>query len=165
VIVVTPFLPSAAAVSAAQAHLLAVGAARASILGPESTAAQLAQFVTFALSHVAVTDSLSGSALFANGSARLAPAAVRVLTPLIAPLRKAGATAVINGYASTTGRRTANCLLSAARAARVAAFFESRGIPASSLDVVGHGASDLVAAGPSGANRRVVVVIEEPAAP
>jgi len=111
-----------------------------------------------------ITETLSGAALFANGSARLSPSAARVLTPLLAPLREAGAAAVINGYASTPGTSRANYLLSYARAAAVAAFLEQHGIPASSLDAIGHGATDLVAVGPSGANRRVVVVIEEPAA-
>jgi outer membrane protein OmpA-like peptidoglycan-associated protein len=50
----------------------------------------------------------------------------------------------------------------AARAARTALFFEADGVPASSLAVVGHGASDPVAAGGSGKNRRVIVVIEVP---
>jgi outer membrane protein OmpA-like peptidoglycan-associated protein len=163
-IVVTPFLPSAAEIGAAQARLLGSGAARASILGPESTTAQLWQLVTIGLSQKVVTDTLSGPALFANNSARLTPGAARVLAPLIAPLQEAGAAAVINGYASTPGSSQANYLLSYARAAAVAGFLEARGIPASSLEIIGHGATDLVAAGPSGANRRVVVVIEEPVA-
>ena len=163
VIVVTSFLLSAAAVSAAQASLLAAGAARASVLGPEYTAALLSQLVTLGLSPKTVTDSLSGPALFANDSARLEPGAARVLMPLIGPLRQAGAAAVINGYASTPGSWETNYQLSYARAAAVAAFLEARGIPASSLTIVGHGSSDLVASGPSGDNRRVVVVIEEPA--
>lgn len=163
IIIVTPFLPSAAAISAAQASLLAAGAARATILGPEFTGAQLSQLVTLGLSQTTVTDTLSGSALFANDSARLEPGATRVLMPLIGPLRQAGAAAVINGYASTPGSQETNYLLSYARAAAVAAFLEAHGIPASSLTTVGHGSSDLVAPGPSGANRRVVVVIEEPA--
>jgi outer membrane protein OmpA-like peptidoglycan-associated protein len=165
VIVVTSFLPSAATVSAAQSGLLAAGAARATILGPEATPAQLAHLVTLGLSRKVITETLSGAALFANDSARLSPGAAGVLTPLIVPLREAGAAAVINGYASTPGSSETNYRLSYARAAAVAAFLEARGIPASSLDVVGHGATDLVAAGPSAANRRVVVVIEEPAAP
>lgn len=165
VIVVTSFLPSAAAVSAAQASLLAAGAARASILGPESTTVQLSRLVALGLSQKVVTETLSGAALFANNSAQLTPGAARVLTPMIAPLQEPGAAAVINGYASTPGNSTANYLLSYARAAAVAAFFEAHGIPASSLDTIGHGATDLAAAGPSGANRRVVVVIEEPADP
>jgi outer membrane protein OmpA-like peptidoglycan-associated protein len=41
-------------------------------------------------------------------------------------------------------------------------FFEADGVPASSLAVVGHGESDPVAAGGSGKNRRVIVVIEVP---
>jgi outer membrane protein OmpA-like peptidoglycan-associated protein len=163
VIVVTSFLPSAAAVSAAQTRLLTAGAARASILGPEFTAAQLSHLVTQGLSQKTVTETLSGTALFTNNSARLGPGAVRILMPLIGPLRKAGAAAVINGYASTPGSREKNYLLSYSRAAAVAAFLEAHGIPASSLAIIGHGSNDLVAAGPSGANRRVVVVIEDPA--
>jgi outer membrane protein OmpA-like peptidoglycan-associated protein len=163
VIVVTSFLPSGAAVSSAQTSLLAAGAARASIVGPEFTAAQLSQLVTSGLSQKLVTDVLSGPALFANDSAKLGPGAVSALLSLIGPLRKAGAAAVINGYASTPGSQTTNYLLSYARATAVAAFLEAHGIPASSLAIVGHGSSDLVAAGPAGANRRVVVVIEEPA--
>jgi outer membrane protein OmpA-like peptidoglycan-associated protein len=162
VIVVTSFLPSAAAASAAQASLLGAGAAQASVVGPEVSASQLATLVTAGLSQNVMTEVLSGPALFANNSAALLPGAVSVLTPLLAPLREAGAAAVINGYASTPGLATANYKLSYARAAAVAGFFEAHGVPASSLIVVGHGASDLVAPGPSGANRRVTVVIEEP---
>jgi outer membrane protein OmpA-like peptidoglycan-associated protein len=107
-----------------------------------------------------MTESLSGAALFANDSATLLPAAARVLNPLIAPLREPGAVAVINGYASTPGSAATNDELSYARAAAVAHFFEAHGIPAAALIVVGHGASDLIAAGPSGLNRRVTVAIE-----
>lgn len=164
VIVVTPFLPTAAAASSAQARLVAAGAAQAKVVGPEATGAQLTRLVALGLSHRVVTDTLSGAALFANDSARLMPAAGRVLRPLIAPLRQPGTMAVINGFASTTGHKRRNLLLSYSRAAAVAGWLESRGVPASSLDVVGHGATDLVAAGPSAANRRVVVTIEEPAA-
>jgi outer membrane protein OmpA-like peptidoglycan-associated protein len=165
VIVVMPFLASAADLAAAQASLVAAGAARASIVGPEFSAAQLAELVTLGLSAKVVTESLSGTALFANDSARLLPGAIQVLTPVIALLREPGAAAVINGYASTPGDRQLNDELSYARAAAVAAFLEAHGVPASSLDVIGHGASDLVASGPSSANRRVVVVIEEPEVP
>ncbi|MGH3399784.1 MAG: OmpA family protein, partial [Streptosporangiaceae bacterium] len=163
VIVMTSFLPSAAAASAAQDRLLAAGAAQARVLGPETTGAQLAQLVALGLPHRVVTDSLSGAALFGNDSARLAPGAGRVLAPLLAPLRQPGAVAVINGFASTTGHSGTNLALSYARAAAVAAWLEARKIPASSLDIVGHGDTDLIAAGPSAANRRVVVIIEEPA--
>jgi outer membrane protein OmpA-like peptidoglycan-associated protein len=165
VIVITPFLPSASALAAAQASLLASGATRATILGPESTATELIQAVTSGLSQRAVTETLSGTALFANDSARLLPGAVRVLAPVIAPLRKPGAAAVINGYASTPGGSGLNYQLSYARATAVAAFLEAHGIPASCLDIVGHGASDLVARGSSGANRRVVIVVEQPEVP
>jgi outer membrane protein OmpA-like peptidoglycan-associated protein len=163
VIAVTSFVPTAAAAYAAQAGLLAAGAARATVLGPEITGTQLAQLVALGLSRVVVTDTLSGAALFGNDSAQLMPAASRVLTPLITPLREPGAMAVINGYASTTGSEQVNLSISYARAEAVAAWLEARGIPAFSLDIVAHGATDLVAAGPSAANRRVVVVIEEPA--
>ena len=50
VIVVTSYLPWATRASIAQARLLAAGAARAAILGPEATAAQIAQLVAAGLS-------------------------------------------------------------------------------------------------------------------
>lgn len=163
VIVVTSFLPGADAASAAQASLLRAGAARATILGPEATTAQLAQLVTEGLSQQLVTETLSGSALFANDSAMLQPDAAQLLARLLPLLRRPGAAAVINGYASTPGTAAGNYRLSYARAAAVARFLETDGIPASSLVVVGHGASNLIAPGPSAANRRVTIVIEEPA--
>ena len=83
--------------------------------------------------------------LFANDSAILSPSAVAQLTALLPRLRGAGVTAVINGFASTPGTALANYTLSYDRAAMVASFFESRGVPASSLIIVGHGASDPVA--------------------
>jgi peptidoglycan-binding protein ArfA len=131
-------------------------------VGPQATASQLAQLVTAGLTQQTVTETLSGPALFSNDSATLRPGAVRYLTPLVAPLHKPRATAVINGFASTPGSAAANYRLSCARAAAVAGFLAAHGVPASSLEVVGHGASDLVAPGPSGANRRVVVIIEIP---
>jgi outer membrane protein OmpA-like peptidoglycan-associated protein len=162
VIVVTPFLPTAAAASAAQADLLSAGAARAAVLGPEATAGQLDKLIAVGLSEKVITEPLSGSVLFANDSAVLLPGAARVLAPLVALLRHPGAAGVVNGYASTPGSVSRNYGLSQARAMAVAQFFETHAIPASSLVIVGHGASDLAAPGPSAVNRRVVVVIEEP---
>jgi len=162
VIVVTPYLASAPAASAAQAALLSAGATWAGILGPETPAGQLDELISSGLSHDVVTDILSGAALFANDSASLLPDAAKVLAPLLAPLRKPGAAAVISGYASTPGSATTNLNLSVARADAVADYLEAHGIAASRLIVVGHGASNLIAPGPSAANRRVVVVIEEP---
>ena len=49
VLVVTPFLPTAAAASAAQADLLAAGAAQAAVVGPEVTGTQLAALVSAGL--------------------------------------------------------------------------------------------------------------------
>jgi outer membrane protein OmpA-like peptidoglycan-associated protein len=160
VIVITPFLPSVAAASATQAELLSAGAAQAAVLGPEVTAAQLATLVSADLSQNAMPESLSTPVLFANDSATLLPGAVGVLTKLLPQLLAAGVTAVINGYASTPGTADINYTLSYERAAAVASFLESHGVPASSLIIVGHGASDLVAPGSSGLNRRVIVVIE-----
>jgi outer membrane protein OmpA-like peptidoglycan-associated protein len=163
VIVVLPYAPTAKAIGSATGNLIAAGAAEASIEGTDTTPAQLAARVAADLSSHAVTDRLSGAALFGNGRARLTRGAARVLLPLIAPLRHPGASAVVNGYASTPGRRRANLRLSYARAAAVAAFLEAHGIPASALEVVGHGSTGLVGPGASAANRRVVVIIEEPA--
>lgn len=161
VIVVTSYLPTAAAASAAQAGLLEAGAAQAAVAGPEVTAAQIAGLVSAGLSQGARGDSVSAPVLFANGSSALGPTAIRELTGLLPRLRERGATAVISGFASTTGTAEINYALSYERATSVANFFESNKIPASSLLIVGHGASGLVGSGASGANRRVLVVIEE----
>jgi OmpA-OmpF porin, OOP family len=162
VIVTTGYLPSSSTAAAAQANLLAAGADRATVLGPEATAGQVGQLVSEGLSARVVTETLSAKALFANDSSVLLPSAVRVLGPLVGPLRRPGATGVINGYASVTGTTRHNLWLSQQRAIAVARFLEARGVPEQDLFPVGHGASDLIARGSSGDNRRVVVVIEEP---
>jgi outer membrane protein OmpA-like peptidoglycan-associated protein len=164
VIALTSYLPSAAAASAAQLNLLAAGASFAAVLGPEITPAQLGHLVSESLSGHVVSEVRSGQALFANNSAALRPAAAQVLAPIITDLRRRGTSGVVNGFASTPGGRQRNQILSQHRASAVALYLEARGIPRSSLIVVGHGASNLVAPGFSGANRRVVVVIEEPTA-
>jgi outer membrane protein OmpA-like peptidoglycan-associated protein len=164
VIVITSHLPSATRASTAQAKLLDAGAASATILGPEATPAVIAQLVTAGLSQKTVPESLSGSVPFTGRGTALLPGARRVLTPLISALRQPGAVAVINGYAYTAGSAHRDYKLSLARAAAVARFFEDHGIPASSLIVVGHGASRLVTPRPAGTNGRVLVVIEKPPA-
>jgi outer membrane protein OmpA-like peptidoglycan-associated protein len=161
VFVITSFLPTAAVASAAQANLLAAGAVQAAVLGPEATGTQLAALVAAGLSQGGMHESVSAPVLFASNSAALTPRAISQLTALLPKLRGAGVTVVINGFASTPGTGLANYTLSFSRAAMVASFFEANGVPASSLVIVGHGASDLVAAGASGANRRVTVVIEK----
>jgi outer membrane protein OmpA-like peptidoglycan-associated protein len=143
-------------------NLLAAGAAQAAVVGPEVTGPQLAALVSADLGQGGIHESASAPVLFANDGAALSPSAVAQLTPLLPQLREAGVTAVINGFASTPGTALANYTLSYDRAAMVASFFESHGISASALIIVGHGASDLIAAGSSGANRRVTVVIERP---
>jgi outer membrane protein OmpA-like peptidoglycan-associated protein len=161
VVVVTGYLPTAADASAVQASLLAAGAAQAAVVGPEVTAAQLSALVSADLSQGAEQgDSVSAPVLFGNNSYALSAAAVSELTRLLPRLREAGVTAVINGFASTPGTAEANYLLSFERATSVAHFFESHEIPGSSLIIVGHGATDLTGSGASGANRRVLVVIE-----
>ena len=162
VVVITASLPSVAAASAAQVNLLAAGAAQAAVVGPEVTGPQLAALVSADLGQGGIHESASAPVLFANNSAALSPSAVAQLTRLLPQLREAGVTAVINGFASTPGTALANYTLSFDRAAMVASFFESHGIPASALIIAGHGASDPIAAGTSGANRRVTVVIERP---
>ena len=162
VLVVTPFLPTAAAASAAQADLLAAGAAQAAVVGPEVTGTQLSALVSAGLREGAGPDFVSAPVLFANASAALSPRAIAQLTALLPRLRRAEVTAIINGFASTPGTAEVNYTLSYDRASAVAAFFESRGVPATSLIIVGHGADDPVASGDSGLNRRVTVVIESP---
>jgi len=163
VLVVTSYLPTAAAASAAQANLLAAGAAQAAVIGPEVTAAQFAALVSTDLGQGGMQEHVSAPVLFANNGAVLNAVAVAQLAALLPRLREAKVTAVVNGFASTTGNALGNYALSYRRAAAVAAFFEAHGIPAGSLINVGHGASDLVAPGSSGLNRRVTVVIEGPA--
>jgi outer membrane protein OmpA-like peptidoglycan-associated protein len=162
VVVITRSLPSVAAASAAQMNLLAAGAAQAVVVGPEVTGPQLAALVSAALGQGGIHEFASAPVLFANNSAALSPSAVAQLNLLLPQLRRAGVTAVINGFASTPGTALANYTLSFDRAAMVASFFESHGIPPSTLIIAGHGASDLVSSGNSGANRRVTVVIERP---
>jgi outer membrane protein OmpA-like peptidoglycan-associated protein len=162
VLVVTPFLPTAAAASAAQADLLAAGAAQAAVVGPEVTGAQFAALVSADLGQDGRRDSVSAPVLFGDASAALSPTAVAQLTVLLPRLRGAGVTAVINGFASTPGTAEMNYTLSYQRASAVAAFFEAHRIPAASLIIVGHGAGDPVIRGGSGLNRRVTVVIETP---
>jgi outer membrane protein OmpA-like peptidoglycan-associated protein len=169
VIVVTPYLPSAARVSTAQAKLLDAGAARATVLGPEATAAQIASLVSAGLSQKVITETLSGSILFVPGSSELLSSAGRVLAGLLAPLRHHGVIAVINGYAYRQGNSLRDYNASLTSAAVVARYLEDHGIPASSLVVVGHGASHLVTMGSrtvtigaQDSDSRVLVAIDEP---
>jgi outer membrane protein OmpA-like peptidoglycan-associated protein len=161
VLVVASYLPTAAAASTAQVDLLGAGAAQAAVVGSEITAAQLAGLVSADLSEQGPSDSISAPVLFGNDSYALSRSAVASLRQLLPELRKPGATAVINGYASTPGTAEGNYLLSFERAAAVARWLEANGVPESALIIVGHGASDEVGSGASAANRRVLVVIEE----
>jgi|HubBroStandDraft_5_1064220.scaffolds.fasta_scaffold15969_2 outer membrane protein OmpA-like peptidoglycan-associated protein len=162
VIVVSAALPSAAAASAAQANLLAAGATQAVVVGPETTGAQLAQLVAADLGRPALRDLVSAPLLFANGSSVLLPPTLRTLARLVPLMMRPGTTAVIDGFASTPGLAGANYLLSYARAAAVAGYLEAQRMPAAALVIIGHGATDLTGPGASSANRRVLVVIEEP---
>jgi outer membrane protein OmpA-like peptidoglycan-associated protein len=164
VIVVVSYLPTEAAASTAQVDLLGAGAAQAAVVGSEVTAAQLAGLVSADLSEHGPSDSVSAPVLFGNNSYALNSAAVGSLRQLLPKLRKPGVTAVINGYASTPGTAEANYILSFERATAVARWLEANGVPESALVIVGHGASDVVGPGASGANRRVLVVTEEPTA-
>ena len=164
VIVVASYLPTAAAASTAQADLLGAGAAQAAVVGSEVTGGQLAGLVSADLSEHGPSDSVSAPVLFGNNSYALSPAAVGSLRQLLPKLREPGVTVVLNGYASTPGTAEANYTLSFERATAVARWLEAAGVPESALVIVGHGASDTVGSGASGANRRVLVVIEEPTA-
>jgi outer membrane protein OmpA-like peptidoglycan-associated protein len=163
VIVVTSYLLTAAAASAAQAALLGAGAAQAAVIGPEVTPAQLDALVSADLNQGGMSDSVATPVLFGDGSAALDTTAASQLTGLLARLHEPGITTVINGYASVPGTAQANYILSFERAASVASFLESHGIPSSSLIIVGHGATSVFGAGDAAANRRVLVVSEKPA--
>jgi outer membrane protein OmpA-like peptidoglycan-associated protein len=164
VIVVANYLPTPTATSTAQIDLLGAGAAQAVVVGSEVTAAQLAGLVSADLSEHGLSDSVSAPVLFGNNSYALSSTAASSLRQLLPKLQEQGVTAVINGYASTPGTAEANYILSFERATAVAYWLEADGVPTSALVVVGHGASDVVGAGASGANRRVLVVIEKPTA-
>jgi outer membrane protein OmpA-like peptidoglycan-associated protein len=164
VIVVTKYVATAAGTSAAQAALLGAGAAQAAVVGPVETAGQLAGLASAGLSQgTRARDSVSAPVLFGNGSYTLGHAAVTALTGLLPRLRERGVMAMISGFASTPGTAEGNYVLSFERATRVAQFFEAHGIAESSLIIVGHGTTDLVGSGAAGANRRVLVVVEEAA--
>jgi outer membrane protein OmpA-like peptidoglycan-associated protein len=161
VIVVASYLPTEAKASTAQVNLLGAGAAQATVVGSEVTAAQLAGLVSADLSEHGPSDSVSAPVLFGNNSYALSPAAAGSLRQLLPKLRKPGVTVVINGYASTPGTAEANYTLSFERATAVARWLEAHGVPESALVIVGHGASDVTGPGASAVNRRVLVVIEE----
>lgn len=162
VIVLTPFLPSAAAAATAESDLMAAGATWAVVLGTGVPAPQLRNLVTAGLGRTAAAATLSGPALFRNRSAVLRPAAARVLAPLLAALRRPGAIGVIIGYASSPGTARANRRLSESRAVAVARYFAAHHVDPAALTVVGQGATGFVGPGPSAANRRVVVLVADP---
>lgn len=163
VVVVSDSQPSVEATTATQAKLYGAGAASVSVLGAADPPGGLAELVDEGLVAKPVAVTLAG-VLFANNSSRLMPSAPRPLWPVLAMLGTTAATAVINGYASSTGSAKQNLMLSQARAQSIAEWLEAHGVPSSSLTVIGHGASDFIAAGPSPANRRVTVIIEHPRA-
>jgi outer membrane protein OmpA-like peptidoglycan-associated protein len=136
------------------------------VVGSEATAAELSALVSADLSQGAGPGySMSAPVLFGNDSHALGSAAIgllsRLVPQLLARLREQpGTTVVINGFASTPGTAEANYVLSYQRAMAVALFLQSHGVPETALIIVGHGATDVVGSGASGANRRVLVVTE-----
>lgn len=163
VVVVSDIQPSVEATTATQAKLYGAGAASVGVLAPADPPGGLADLVDEGLDAKPVAVTLP-EVVFANNSARLMPAAAGPLRRVLAVFATTGATGVINGYASSTGSAKHNAVLSQARAESVAEWLEAHGVPSSSLIVIGHGASDFIAAGPSPANRRVTVIVEHPRA-
>ena len=164
VLVIVPFLPGLEAATATQQKLVAAGAIWAAVLGPETTAARVSRLVSDGLTLQLSREVLSGRTLFSNDSARLRPAAAHVLLALVPLLQRPGLTAVVNGYASSPGTARHNQRLSLARASSVVAFLAAQGVPEDKLIPVGHGSRDPVPDGSAASDRRVVVVIEQPAA-
>jgi len=163
VVVVSDTQPSVDAATAAQTNLYAAGATSVSVIGPADPPGTLADLVAAGLAARTIRVSLAG-VLFANNSSQLLPTATARLKQALALLQIPGATAVVNGYASSTGNPVGNLVLSQGRAQSVATWLETRGVAASALLVVGHGAHDFIAPGPSPANRRVTLVINTSAA-
>ena len=162
VIVLTPFLPSAAAAAAAQEKLIAAGAAARPSWGRRPPRPSSSSWSATALAGGRCPSRCPARRCSAM-TARFCAGRRRGADPTAPLLRQPGAIAVINGYASAPGDARHNQQLSENRAAAVAAFFEAHGISAAALLVVGHGATSFVAPGASPDNRRVVVVVEEPA--
>ncbi len=158
VVVIDPIVAGGGAIATAEGQLDGAGAARAVVVTPESVVA-LDGLVARGLADSVTTTSFAANVLFGNDSATLTRRAAVALSGLLPSLLGPGATAVVDGYASTTGPTRANLTLSVARADAVVAFLVAHGVPAARLEASGHGATDLVAPGPSAANRRVVVVV------
>jgi outer membrane protein OmpA-like peptidoglycan-associated protein len=161
VIVVSDSQPSVDATTADQASLYGAGAASVNVLSPADPPGTLADLVAAGLATRTIPVSLAG-VLFANNSSHLVPAATATLQKALGLLQTPGATAVIDGYSSSTGDPRQNMILSEARAQSVATWLETRRVAASALLVIGHGAHDFIAPGPSPANRRVTLVIDHP---
>ena len=164
VLVLVPTVPGAAAASAAQQDLIAAGAARGGCPGTRGHPGRGGPDRQRRPGPGgSVTETVSGPGVVRRQQRDPAAGRRRVtLAPLVAQLEQPGVTGVVNGYASVPGSARTNQQLSQDRAAAVARYLEARGVSAAALFVVGHGASNLVAIGSSGDNRRVVVVIEEP---
>lgn len=109
--------------------------------------------------------------LFASGQAELAPAAVPVIAQLAVILAPFPHAVRVEGHTDDLPIRTAaypsNWELSSARAAHVVRQLTDHGVAAGRLQVAGYGAErpvgDNRAVGGRNANRRVVVVVTEPA--
>ena len=111
VIVLTPYLPSAAATAAAEQDLRATGATWSTVLGPGVPARQIRTLVAAWLTRTTVADAPLARALFANGSAVLRPSAARVLAPLVRRVRRPGRSAwlSVTPQAPATSGPTAAC--------------------------------------------------------
>jgi outer membrane protein OmpA-like peptidoglycan-associated protein len=158
VVVIDPIVAGGGVIATAEGQLDGAGAARAVVVTPESAVA-LGGLVARGLADSVTTTSFAANVLFGNDSATLTHRADVALSGLLPILLRPGATAVVDGYASTTGPTVPTHTLAAARAAGVVGFLVALGAPAARLWASGHGATDLVAPGPSAANRRVVVVV------
>lgn len=165
-VVVTGFTGDSDDEAAWQAGLLQAGATRAVLLSP-AAGDQLAAVVRQGLNG-AVADTL-GSVLFGLGQATLRPAAAPALDHLLHLLTVThpGATASIDGYTDDLPAPMGNLELSRLRADAVQAWLVAHGVAPGRLQAAGDGDADPVAPnGPDGQplNRRVVVIIDPPAA-
>ena len=104
---------------------------------------------------------------FSTGQATLSPGAAERLEPLVTYLKaNPDRQIIVEGHTDSTGSRQVNQSLAQERAMAVAAFLETRGIPADRIVARGMGQDFPIAsnATPSGRqeNRRVDVVIASP---
>jgi len=105
--------------------------------------AKLSEMVDIESTEEKIKLTMAAPVLFDLGSAELKPEGIRILEPLIEPLRATPNQIVVEGHTDNTpilgGRYRSNFELSMARAYSVVQFLERSGLPSSRLAGIGYG--------------------------